>query len=183
MKHVISLDKEDVGKNVLCKKASHTPTSRKRCNEQITNEDEPIKRKKTHQNVTIEKKSEDIKNFGELKYIKACGVKRNSECIYIPKQKLMYVKNSVNKYGQQTYICYNYKSQKCCARVVAINSHTCVPSAQTKQHTCIGDHKQFRYNCKLLKNIKNRALEVKRTVGTQTFSVSMRVLFDEEKSK
>lgn len=160
-----------------------TTTFRKRCNEQIPGEDEPIKRKKTQQSDTIERKSEYVNNFGESKYIKACGVKRNSECIYVPKQKLMYVKNSVNKYGQQTYICYNYKSQKCCARVVAINNNTCVPSVQSKQHTCIGDHKQFRHNCKLLKNIKKRALEVMRTVGTQTFAVSLRVLIDEEKSK
>lgn len=171
MKHAISSAREHVGKKALCNKA---PTFRKRCNEQILSEHEPLKRKKTQQNDP---------NFGEMKYIKACGVKKNSECIYVPKQQLMYVKNSVNKYSQQTYICYNYKSQKCCARVVAINSDTCVPSAQSKEHICIGDHKQFRRNCKLLKNIKERALEVKKAVGTQTFAVSLRVLFDEEKSK
>lgn len=183
MNYAISSDKGNVGKKVLCKRASFTSTFRKRCNEQVPSGEEPIKRKKTQQNDTIERKSGYVNNFGELKYIKACGVKRNSECIYVPKQKLMYVKNSVNKYGQQTYICYSYKSQKCSARVVATSSNTCVPSAKSKQHTCIGDHEQFRRNCKLLKNIKKRALEVKKIAGTQAFAVSLRALIDEEKSK
>lgn len=122
-------------------------------------------------------------SYEEYKFINSCGIKINSECIYVPKQRLMYVKNSIDRYGRQTYICYNYKSQKCTARVVAISNNVCVPTTKTKSHTCVGDHKPFRRDCQLLRNIKKRAIGINKVAGSQASSVNLRAIIDEEKDK
>lgn len=133
----------------------------------------------------VEKPKKENRNdkIEGLKYKKACGIKKDSQCIYIPTQQLMYVKNSTNKHGQITYICYNYKSQRCTARVVAINDFICKPTEKSGPHTCVGNRKQFRRDCKLLKNIKEKAISVNKITGTQSCAVSLRALIDEEKSK
>lgn len=131
-----------------------------------------------------EEKKKGMKSNGKMKYIKVCGVKRNSQCIYVPKQQLMYVKNSVNKHsGKVTYICYNYKQQKCTARVIAVSDSVCKSTSKSDPHICVGNHKQFRRNCQLLKNIKERAIKVNKITGTQSCAVSLRALIDEEKFK
>lgn len=121
-----------------------------------------------------------IKRF---KFQKVCGVKRNSECIYVPEQKLMYMKNVRNKVGQETFICYNYKKQKCLARMVKISKNTCRFTPYSKPHTCFGNHERFMTNNLLLRDIKNRALKVNRICGTEAFKISAQAIIDQEKSR
>lgn len=119
----------------------------------------------------------------KYKFERVCGIKKNSKCIYVPKQKLMYVQNVKNKAGQNTYICYNYKKQKCLSRMVEISENVCQPTTNSKTHTCVGNHEQFSLNCKLLRDIKNRAIEVNKTSGTEAFKISTQAIIDQEKAK
>lgn len=119
----------------------------------------------------------------KFRFERVCGIKKNSICIYVPKQKLMYVQNVKNKAGQKTYICYNYKKQKCLSRMVEIFENICQPTINSKPHTCIGNHEQFLLNCKLLRDIKNRALEINKAGGTEAFKISTQAIIDQEKSK
>lgn len=118
-----------------------------------------------------------------FKFEKVCGIKRNSKCIYVPKQKLMYVQNSKNKFGQQTYICYNYKMQKCLSRMVEVYENICQPTLKSKPHTCVGNHEQFLTNCTLLRDIKNRALKINKICGTEAFKISTQAIIDQEKPR
>lgn len=118
-----------------------------------------------------------------FKFERVCGVKKNSKCIYVSRQKLMYVQNNKNKFGQKTYICYNYKKQKCLSRMVEISENICQPTVNSKPHTCVGNHEQFLTNCKLLRDIKNRALEVNKICGTEAFKISAQAIIDQEKSR
>lgn len=95
----------------------------------------------------------------------------------------MYVKNAKNKANQETYICYNYKKQKCTAKVVQISKSICQSTRYSKPHTCIGNHEQFATNCLLLSNIKNKALEINETCGTESFKISTQAIIDQERSK
>lgn len=144
-------------------------------------EDNECPRKRFCQkNDYIENDHMDRKKY---EFVRVCGIKRNSKCIYVPKQKLIYVQNVKNKAGQKTYICYNYKNQKCLARVMEIKENICQPTLRSKQHTCTINHENFVLNCLLLRNIKNRALEVNRISGTEAFKISSKAIMDQEKSK
>lgn len=136
------------------------------------------KRKFNHDNLQSDEPS--TKKF---KFIKVCGVKRNSKCIYVPKQKLMYIKNAKNKAGRKIFICYNYKKQKCTARMVEIAKGICQSTPQSKPHTCVGNHQQFMRNCLLLRDIKNNALKVNETCGTEAFKISTQAIIDQERLK
>lgn len=119
----------------------------------------------------------------KFKFQNCCGIKKNSKCIYVPKQKLMYVQNVKNRAGQKVYVCYNYKKQKCLSRMVQISSDICQPTKNSKPHTCIGNHQQFLLNCKLLRDVKNRALEVNVAGGTEAFKISTQAIIDQEKTR
>lgn len=135
------------------------------------------KRKFNHDNLQNEPSTK------KFKFIKVCGVKRNSKCIYVPKQKLMYIKNAKNKAGRQIFICYNYKKQKCSARMMEIENGICQSTPQSKPHTCVGNHQQFMRNCVLLRDIKNNALQVNETCGTEAFKISTQAIIDQERFK
>lgn len=153
----------------------------------IWNEDDENPRKKIcKEKFNKRKRSDEQENepaMKRYKFEKVCGIKRNSKCIYVAEQKLMYLKNVKNKNGQNTYICYNYKKQKCSARMFEISQNICQSSSNSKPHTCIGNHEQFVTNCLLLRDIKNKAIAVNETCGTEAFKISTQAIIDQEKSK
>lgn len=115
-----------------------------------------------------------------MAYIFTPGAKLNSKLVYVPGEKLLYIKNNKNTDGTDTYICMDCRTVpwKCPARVVLLDERFCQYTKQSKEHVGHETHEETYKRNIVYDKFKHCALDIAETCGWQSENIAMKPIMD-----
>lgn len=98
------------------------------------------------------------------------GSKLNSQLVWVPRHKCLYVRNTTNADGFDTYVCIDCKTvpYRCPARNVLMDKDNCKYTDRSKLHTGHETHEKIYKKNVIYDKFKRSALDIAETCGWQS---------------
>lgn len=114
-----------------------------------------------------------------MEYIITPGAKINSELVYVPSEKFLYTKNKTNSDGSITYICHDFKTKSCQARITLINEHLCKQTEKSKKHKNHENHEMTYKKNFVHDHLKKKVIDIANACGWQSEKISLKPILQQ----